>query len=159
MQLVCQKGFTLIELIITVAIIALLSTVAMPLTSLTVQRSKEQELHESLRQIREGIDAYRRAVEEKHIKPASDESGYPKSLDVLVDGVEDELSPVKSKLYFLRRIPRDPFSADSRATAEATWGKRSYKSSSEDSQEGEDVYDVYSRATGTGLNGIPYREW
>lgn len=159
MRLAYRKGFTLIELIITVAIVALLATVAMPLTSLTLQRTKEQELHYALQQIREAIDLYRKAVEEKHIKAASDESGYPKSLDILVEGAEDELSPIKSKIYFLRRIPRDPFSSDSKATAEATWGKRSYKSSAEDPQEGEDVFDIYSLAAGKGLNGIPYKEW
>lgn len=159
MRLAYRKGFTLIELIITVAIVALLATVAMPLTSLTLQRTKEQELHYALQQIRDAIDSYRKAVEEKHIKAASDESGYPKSLDILVEGAEDELSPIKSKIYFLRRIPRDPFSSDSKATAEATWGKRSYKSSAEDPQEGEDVFDIYSLAAGKGLNGIPYKEW
>ena len=152
-------GFTLIELLITVAIVALLATAALPLTELTVQRSKEQELRASLRQIREGIDAYKKAVDDGHIIKSIDESGYPKSLDQLVEGVEDAKNPNKAKIYFLRRIPRDPMSTDRRASGAETWGKRSYKSSPEDPQEGEDVYDVYSKSTGTGINGIPYREW
>jgi len=153
------KGFTLIELVITVAIVALLATVAMPLTSITVQRSKEQELRTSLRQIREAIDAYKQAAHDKRIEKADDESGYPKTLELLVEGVVDKNSPNKDKIYFLRRIPRDPLSKDSTATASATWGKRSYKSGPDDPQEGEDVYDVYSLASGKGLNGIAYREW
>lgn len=159
MQLSPSKGFTLIELVITVAIVAILATVALPLTSVTVQRSKEQELRTSLRQIREAIDAYKQAVDDKRIIKAADESGYPKTLELLVEGVVDAKSPNKEKIYFLRRIPRDPLSKNSAATASETWGKRSYKSSPDDPQEGEDVYDVYSLASGTGLNGIAYREW
>lgn len=152
-------GFTLIELLITVAIVAILATAALPLTELTVQRGKEQELRASLRQIRDGIDAYKKAVDEGHVLKSLDESGYPKSLDVLVDGVEDAKSPKKAKIYFLRRIPRDPMSADSRASAADTWGKRSYKSGPDDPQEGDDIYDVYSLSSSKGINGIPYREW
>jgi general secretion pathway protein G len=87
-------------------------------------------------------------------------TGYPESLQVLVDGVSDIKNPVaQKKIYFLRRIPRDPFATDSSQSNEATWGKRSYESSADDPQEGLDVFDVYSLDEGTGLNGIPYREW
>lgn len=152
-------GFTLIELVITVAILALLSTVALPMTEVAVQRTKEQELHTALRQIRDAIDAYKLAYDEGKIIKKVDESGYPPTLDVLIDGVDDAQSPIERRIYFLRRLPRDPFVRDSTITAAETWGKRSYASSAEDPQEGADVYDIYSNAVGTGLNGIPYREW
>jgi len=159
MRTLRRGGFTLIEIVITVAIVALLATVAMPLAELTVQRSKEQELRSALRQIRDGIDAYKKAVDEGRINKSVTDSGYPKTLESLVDGVEDAKSAKREKIYFLRRIPRDPLSADSRASAAATWGKRSYQSSADEPQEGEDVYDVYSLAPGNALNGIAYREW
>ena len=154
-----RGGFTLIELVITVAIVAMLATVAMPLAELTVQRSKEQELRSALRQIREGIDTYKKATDEGRILKSATDSGYPKTLESLVDGIEDAKSPKREKIYFLRRIPRDPLSSDPRASASASWGKRNYKSSADDPQDEEDVYDVYSRASGNGLNGIAYREW
>lgn len=154
-----MRGFTLIELMITVAIIALLSSIALPVGELAIQRSKEQDLHAALREIRSGIDAYKQASDEGRIKKAADESGYPKTLDVLVEGVEDIKNPQNKKIYFLRRIPRDPMNSDSTLTGAETWGKRSYASPPDDPQEGEDVYDVYSKSTAKGLNGIPYREW
>jgi len=154
-----HAGFTLIELVITVAIVAILASAVLPMAEVAVQRSKEQELRSALRQIREAIDAYKQAVDEGRVPKALDESGYPKSLQVLVDGVEDAKSPRKTTIYFLRRLPRDPLARDSDAGAEATWGKRSYASPPDDPQEGDDVYDVYSQAKGAGLNGIPYREW
>jgi general secretion pathway protein G len=152
-------GFTLIELVVTLAILALLSTIALPLAELTVQRGKEQELHAALRQIRSAIDAYKQAYDEGHIIQKVGESGYPPTLDILVQGVNDAQSQVDHKLYFLRRLPRDPFVRDSSIPAAETWGKRSYESSADDPQEGDDVYDVYAPEAGTGINGIPYREW
>lgn len=155
-----QKGFTLIELIMTVAIIGLLATITLPLAEMSVQRSKEQELRLALRQIREGIDAYKQAYDDGSITRIQGKSGYPETLQVLVDGVTDIKNPaIQKKIYFLRSIPRDPMSSDPGKSNEATWGKRSYDSSADDPQEGVDVFDVYSLNTGTGLNGIPYRQW
>jgi general secretion pathway protein G len=153
-------GFTLIELVVTVAIVALLSTVAFPLAEVAVKRTKEQELRLALREIRSALDAYSQAVEEGRIAHAVALSTYPESLNVLVEGVPDASSPGrKGRIYFLRRIPRDPLFPDSSRPDEETWGKRSYASPPDAQEEGEDVYDVYSLAEGTGLNGIPYSRW
>ena len=155
------KGFTLIEVAITAAIVALLATIAFPMAEVAVQRNKEQELRAALWQLREALDAYKRAVDDGHILSKAGESGYPSSLQTLVDGVEDAKSPeaAKPRIYFLRRIPRDPFNEDAGIPAEKTWGMRSYASSAADPREGKDVFDVYSLAPGAGLNGVPYREW
>jgi general secretion pathway protein G len=111
-----------------------------------------------LREIRTAIDAYKQAVDEGRIMRSLDQSGYPPKLSSLVEGVTDVKSPVDKKLYFLRRIPMDPFS-DNRVDAESSWGKRSYDSPPDAPREGRDVYDVYSLSARTALNGVPYREW
>jgi len=152
------QGFTLIELIITVAIVAILASAALPLTQIAVQRAKEQELRTALRQIREAIDAYKQAADEGRVARAADASGYPPSLDALVLGVDDAKLPVRKSIYFLRRLPRDPFAPDNLPAAE-TWGKRSYESPPDDPREGKDVFDIYPLAEGKGLNGVAYREW
>lgn len=151
-------GFTLIEMVITVAIVALLASAAAPLAQLAMQRHKEQELRTALRQIREAIDDYKQAADEGRIEKKADASGYPPDLAVLVSGAEDIRKPDKPKIFFLRRLPRDPFAPDDQAPGD-TWGKRSYASPPDDPREGEDVFDVYSLADGAGLNGVPYRDW
>lgn len=152
-------GFTLLELVIAVAIIAILASVAVPLNELVVQRAREQDLRRALRDIREAIDGYKQASDEGRIEKRVGESGYPRRLEDLVEGVEDQKSPEKKKIYFLRRIPRDPLASEPSLPAAATWGKRSYASPPDAPREGEDVFDVYSLATGSGINGRPYREW
>jgi general secretion pathway protein G len=147
------KGFTLIELVITVAIVAVLASVALPLHELVAQRAKEQDLRRGLREIREAIDAYKEASDEGRIEKRVGESGYPPRLAVLVEGVADQKSPKKDRIYFLRRLPADPLAEEGR------WGLRSYASPPDAPAEGEDVFDVYSLAPGVGINGRPYKEW
>jgi general secretion pathway protein G len=152
------KGFTLIELVISLAILALIATMAMPMGEVIVQRNKEQDLRHALRQIRTSIDAYKQAYDDGHMVKKVDETGYPPSLAVLEDGVVDAKSPEEKKMYFIRRIPRDPF-APTDIPAIETWQLRSYDSSATDPHSGDDVFDVYSQAQGNGLNGIPYKDW
>ena len=154
-----QTGFTLIELLITVTIVAILASVALPLAELNVKRTRENELRAALREIRNAIDAYKLAVDEGRVTRLADASGYPTSLEVLVDGVEDARSPKKVKIHFLRRLPRDPLHADPQTPAALTWGKRAYDSPHDAPQEGRDVYDVHSLSIAEGMNGIPYRQW
>jgi general secretion pathway protein G len=147
-----MKGFTLIELMITLAILALLASVALPLAEVTVQRNKEQDLRIALRQVREAIDSYKRAADEGRIEKAPDTTGYPPSLAVLVDGVKDKVKNDESKIYFLRRVPADPMGGEE-------WGLRSYASPATDPKPGKDVFDVHSKSEMAGLNGVPYKEW
>lgn len=154
-----RRGFTIVELLVTVVLVSILASAAFPMAQLAVQRSKEQELRRTLREIRDALDAYKQAGDEGSILRKPGESGYPRTLEALADGVVDAKSPTGAKLYFLRRIPRDPLSPDIGASAAKTWGKRSYSSSGDDPKEGDDVYDIYSLAAGDGLNGVPYREW
>ena len=152
-------GFTLIELVVTVALVAILATVAVPLGTLSVQRLREGELRSDLRQIRAALDAYKHASDSGRIARRADGSGYPPTLELLETGVDDAKSPVKAKIYFLRRLPRDPFYSDPSTPAAATWGKRAYASAPDMPAEGEDVFDVYSRSERMGLNGIALRDW
>jgi general secretion pathway protein G len=134
-------------------------TVAVPLAQLTQQRQKEHDLRAALAQIREGLDAYKRASDQGRIVARLGESGYPASLARLVEGVEDQRSPVRQKMYFLRRLPADPMTADAAADPAGSWGLRSYASPPDDPGEGDDVFDVYSRSERVGLNGVPYKKW
>ena len=153
------RGFTLIELVVVIAIVSLLATVAVPLGKMATQRVKESELRAALRELRTGIDAYKRAADEGRIIVEVNTSGYPPTLNALIEGVEDARDPNKSKIYIMRRLPRDPLYPDSAAPPAETWGLRSYKSPPDDPQPGDDVFDIHSLATGVGLNGVPYREW
>ncbi len=150
-------GFTLIELLVTLTLLALLVSAAAPMVQLNAKRQKEQELKKYLWQMRDAIDAYKQAVDDGLIKKNADESGYPPSLQILVNGVENNLDPKKRKLIFLRRIPRDPFADDEGIDNAQTWLIRGY-----DGAEGEfanDVYDVTSRSQQIGINQQAYAEW
>ncbi len=155
----CATGFTLIELLLTLALLATLATVAYPLTALMGKRDRELDLQRSLREIRRAIDAYKEATDDGRIEKSVSDSGYPPSLQVLVDGVKDKTNLQGSKLYFLRRIPRDPMCECPELSALETWQLRSYKSTADNPQEGEDVFDVSSRSTRESLNGTLYSQW
>jgi general secretion pathway protein G len=154
------RGFTLIEMLVTVAIVGLLSTIAFPMLELAERRSNERELREALRQIRTALDSYKQAVDEGRILEETKGSGYPPNLDLLVSGVVDAKSPNRDqKIYFLRRIPRDPLQSAAATGGVADWGLRSYASAPTDPQPGADIFDVYSRSGAIGLDGIPYKDW
>jgi len=154
-----QTGFSLVELLVSVAIIGVLASVAMPVVELTQKRQKEAELRTALRDIRRAIDEYKDAANKKRIKVESDASGYPPTLADLVNGTPDLASKNGAVIYFLRRVPRDPFNSDPSVSASDSWGKRSFASSANKPMPGADVYDVYTKSEGVGLNGIAYKEW
>jgi general secretion pathway protein G len=153
------RGFTLVELMIVVAIMAILASAAMPLQEMAVKREKERELRIALRQIRTAIDSYKLAADEGRVEKKADETGYPRKLEDLDQGVPDIKDPDKKKIYFMRRLPRDPMFQDPDVSSDETWGKRSYSSSPDSPEEGDDVFDVYSYSEQVGLNGIPYNQW
>ena len=165
MQQPSLKGFTLIELVVTVAIVGILASAVLPVLQLSVKRVKENELRANLREIREAIDAYKKLadVENGPIKKIVGQSGYPPNLDILVEGVIDEKDPNKRKIRFLRRIPLDPMQPVNQVNNTngiiTNWGLRSYASDANDPREGDDVYDVYSLSKQVGINGVPYAHW
>lgn len=155
----CAKGFTLIELLLTLALLATLSTVAYPLTALMGKRDRELDLQRSLREIRRAIDSYKEAADDGRIQKSIGDSGYPPTLQILVEGVTDQTDLKGKKLFFLRRIPRDPICECPELSPAQTWQLRSYQSSADNPQEGKDVFDVSSRSTRESLNGTLYSQW
>lgn len=152
------RGFTLVEMLVVLAMLGVLASAARPLLELSVQRTREHELRQALRTLREAIDAYKRAGEAGHIAQAADASGYPPTLQVLVDGVADARSAQGARHYFLRRLPRDPF-APAELPAAETWALRAYDSPPDAPRAGKDVFDVSSRSERTALDGSRLRDW
>lgn len=151
------KGFTLVELVVSVALVGILASAIIPIAKLSMQKQREEELRRSLREIRMAIDAYKRASDNGLIQRIADESGYPPTLEVLMEGVRNAKDPNGRRLFFLRRIPEDPFMRGEYGSKK--WGLRSYESDASSPKEGRDVYDVYSLSLKTGSDGRPYREW
>ena len=147
-----QKGYTLAELVMVAALIALLSSIVLPVAKFTVKRRKEAELRLSLRQMRTAIDEHKKLSDSGMIPVKLGGEGYPESLEVLVEGIE--LVGQERTQRFLRRIPMDPM------TGEAEWGLRSYQDEPDSTSfGGQNVYDVYSLSDGTGLDGTEYKDW
>ena len=161
------RGFTLIEMVVTLALVGLLAMAASPLYQVTTTRLKESELRVALRTLRTALDAYKAASDAGQIPRQPGESGYPPNLDVLVQGVEVRQpgtvglggDPETRRIMFLRQIPRDPFHTDPNVAAAGTWRTRAYGTPPDEPQPGADVFDVTSASARTGLNGVPYGQW
>jgi len=153
-----QRGFTLIEMLVVLAIVGLLAAAARPMLELSQQRSQEFELRSALRHLRGAIDAYKRASDEGRVGKPADASGYPPDLQALVDGVPDIRTPTGERIYFLRSLPRDPF-ADPTLPAAQTWALRSYDSPPNSPREGRDVFDIHSRSERAALDGSNVKDW
>lgn len=148
-----SRGFTLLEMAITATVLLILASAVIPMAKNGVRRQRELELQRALREMRLAIDEYKSKAEQQKIKaPPVENNGYPETLEILVEGAQTPKASVK--LRFLRRIPIDPF------TGKAEWGLRALGDEpGSSSWSGGNVFDVYSLATGTGSNGVPYREW
>ena len=145
-----EAGLTLIELIIVVTILAILASAAVPIARFQVKRTKERELRADLWEMRRAIDAYKDAADLGGIQVKADSNGYPPDLQTLVDGVDIQDKHVR----FLRAIPEDPM------TRSKEWGLRSNQDEPDsDSYGGQSVFDVYTKSTGTALDGTKYNTW
>jgi general secretion pathway protein G len=145
-----ERGLTLMELIVTVAILAILASAAVPVARFKVKRDRERELRRDLWEMRDAIDHYKDAADRGAFQTKVDSQNYPPDLDTLVNGVDVQSKKVK----FLRRIPVDPM------TGKAEWGMRSMQDDpTSDSFGGQSVFDVYSKSQGTALDGTKYADW
>jgi general secretion pathway protein G len=145
-----QAGFTLIELIVATAIMVILTMMALPLARVSIKREKERELRRDLWMMRDAIDRYKDASEKNSFQTKVDSFGYPPDMETLVKGVDSN----GKKIKFLRRIPIDPM------TGKDEWGMRSMQDESDsDSWGGQNVFDVYTKSEGTGLDGTKYKDW
>jgi general secretion pathway protein G len=153
------RGFTLIELVVALALVGLMAWISVPMYEVTMTRVREAELRVALRQIRTALDAYKTAVDDGLIAKRVTDSGYPVSLEVLVQGVERQRDAQGRRMVFLRQVPADPFAIDASLPPARQWKTRSYGSDGADFGSGADVFDIASRSTRVGMNGIPYGEW
>lgn len=156
------RGYTLIELLVVLAVLGMLAAMAMPLAEMTVERQREAELRRAVWEIRDAIDAYHVARQSGALGPRDPNDmapTYPPSLMALTQLETDQRVDHRGQtMRFLRRVPRDPF-ADPDVPAEATWGLRSFESEADHPRPGSNVYDVFSRTSGIGLNGVPLSQW
>jgi general secretion pathway protein G len=150
-----QAGMTLLELIIACTILLVLSSMALPIARFTVIREREKELRLDLREMRQAIDKYKDLADQQKIRVELGSGGYPPDLDTLVKGVAVGGSGAAGKnMRFLRRVPKDPM------TGRAEWGLRSVQDDPDStSWGGKNVFDVYSKSTGTALDGTKYSDW
>lgn len=149
-----QRGFTMVELIVSFTIMGLLTSMAVPLAAYKVKRDKERELRYALREIRRAIDNYKDASTLGKIDVKLGTEGYPETLEILVQGVKLSQSADGKTIKFLRRIPMDPM------TGTYDWGKRSMQDDPKaQSWGGQNVFDVYSKSTERARDGTPYAEW
>ena len=145
-----ERGLTLVELIVTITILAILAGAAVPIARFKIKREKERELRRDLWEMRDAIDHYKDAADKGAFQTKVDSQNYPPDLETLVKGVDVQTKKVR----FLRRIPIDPM------TGTAEWGLRSMQDDpTSDSYGGQSVFDVYSKSTGTGLDGTKYSTW
>ncbi len=162
-----RSGFTLIELVVTLALVGVVAMAVLPIYEVVSTRMREAELRVALRTIRTALDAYKAAVDSGSIAIQTGESGYPPTLAILVQGVDVGVKNATTiigqaapkRLIFLRQIPRDPFYPDATAPAEETWNTRAYGSPPGDPQPGADVFDVSSKTSRIALNGATYNSW
>ena len=151
------RGFTFVELLVVMTIVLILASAVQPLAKVTIQRSREAELHRVLREMRTAIDRFKDAADSGQIPSTelkANSEGYPPDLETLVEGVSVANDATGRKLKFLRRIPIDP------TTGDGDWGLRAYQDKPDSTTwGGQNVYDVYSKNGGTGLDGVKYREW